>query len=153
MTYDLHFFERRVRETQRISLTRYGENFLNDLQAVRSGKISMQELATKMKVTKETIRFYFHRYFSETDLIGTRYFKRVPNKCQSADHVGNSVSTSLPNKRQSKIEQELGWCAETDFLTGLRKTVEWYIENEKWINSIITEDYINYFDKMYSEKF
>ena len=53
----------------------------------------------------------------------------------------------------SKIEQELGWCAETDFLTGLRKTVEWYIENEKWINSIITEDYINYFDKMYSEKF
>ena len=86
---------------------KYGENFLNDLQAVRSGKISMQELATKMKVTKETIRFYFHRYFSETDLIGTRYFKRVPNKCQSADHVGNSVSTSLPNKRQSKIEQEL----------------------------------------------
>lgn len=66
------------------------------------------------------------------------------------DRPGHDLRYAI---NSSKIEQELGWCAETDFLTGLKKTVEWYIENEKWINSIITEDYINYFDKMYSEKF
>lgn len=32
----------------------------------------------------------------------------------------------------SKLENELGWRAEETFATGLRKTVEWYLENEWW---------------------
>ena len=32
----------------------------------------------------------------------------------------------------SKIESELGWKAVTDFEEGLRKTVEWYVENKEW---------------------
>lgn len=32
----------------------------------------------------------------------------------------------------SKIERELGWCPQETFESGIRKTVEWYLENEEW---------------------
>ena len=36
----------------------------------------------------------------------------------------------------SKIERELGWKPRHDVEKGLRKTVQWYLENKAWINSI-----------------
>lgn len=36
----------------------------------------------------------------------------------------------------SKIEKELLWQPETDFEYGLKKTVEWYIQNEDWLKSV-----------------
>ena len=53
----------------------------------------------------------------------------------------------------SKIQQELGWRAETDFSDGLEKTIEWYIQNEKWTDSIVTKEYENYFNKIYGSRF
>ena len=53
----------------------------------------------------------------------------------------------------SKIQQELGWRAETDFSDGLEKTIEWYIQNEKWTYSIVTKEYENYFNKIYGSRF
>lgn len=32
----------------------------------------------------------------------------------------------------SKIEKELGWKPQETFQTGLRKTVQWYLDNETW---------------------
>jgi dTDP-glucose 4,6-dehydratase len=32
----------------------------------------------------------------------------------------------------SKLETELGWKAQEDFETGIKKTIEWYLENEEW---------------------
>jgi DNA-binding transcriptional MerR regulator len=86
---------------------KYGDNFLNDLEKIRKGTLSIKELALKLKVTKETIRFYFHRYYSESDLAGTRFYKKVTKKNQSVDAVGNTVSEKSPNSRLRKIEQEL----------------------------------------------
>lgn len=40
-----------------------------------------------------------------------------------------------------KISNELGWRPEESFETGIRKTVEWYLENRKWWNDILTGDY------------
>lgn len=36
----------------------------------------------------------------------------------------------------SKIEKELLWQPETDFEYGLKKTVEWYIQNEDWLKNV-----------------
>ncbi|MCF6264291.1 MAG: dTDP-glucose 4,6-dehydratase [Xanthomonadales bacterium] len=36
----------------------------------------------------------------------------------------------------SKIQTQLGWSAQTDFATGLRTTVEWYLANEDWIKRV-----------------
>ena len=41
----------------------------------------------------------------------------------------------------SKIKRELGWEPKETFETGIRKTVEWYLENTEWVNDIITGKY------------
>lgn len=41
----------------------------------------------------------------------------------------------------SKIKRELGWTPKETFETGIRKTVEWYLENLEWVNDIISGKY------------
>ncbi|WP_417436021.1 dTDP-glucose 4,6-dehydratase [Idiomarina abyssalis] len=41
----------------------------------------------------------------------------------------------------SKIEDELGWIPEESFETGLRKTVEWYLNNKNWWQRVLSGDY------------
>jgi dTDP-glucose 4,6-dehydratase len=41
----------------------------------------------------------------------------------------------------SKIERELGWAASESFETGLRKTVDWYVKNRRWWQSILELGY------------
>ena len=50
----------------------------------------------------------------------------------------------------SKINSELGWTPETDFETGIVKTVRWYLENQSWVEQIIKGDYLNYYERMYA---
>tara|TARA_B100000242_G_scaffold228459_1_gene168733 strand:- start:5097 stop:6185 length:1089 start_codon:yes stop_codon:yes gene_type:complete len=41
----------------------------------------------------------------------------------------------------SKIENKLGWTPKETFETGLRKTVQWYLDNEKWWSRVLSGDY------------
>jgi dTDP-glucose 4,6-dehydratase len=41
----------------------------------------------------------------------------------------------------SKIERELGWVPEETFETGLRKTVQWYLDNRQWWERVLSGDY------------
>ncbi len=41
----------------------------------------------------------------------------------------------------SKIERELGWKPEETFETGLRKTVQWYLDNRDWWQRVLSGDY------------
>lgn len=46
-----------------------------------------------------------------------------------------------PAVDSSKIQQQLGWSAQESFYSGLRKTVEWYLNNTEWWQSIIKGEY------------
>ena len=52
----------------------------------------------------------------------------------------------------TKISAELGWEPETDFKTGIKKTIDWYLNNRSWWEEIISGDYQNYYDKMYGHR-
>ena len=52
----------------------------------------------------------------------------------------------------SKIAKDLGWYPETDFETGIRKTVKWYLENQEWVNEVASGDYQKYYEEMYGNK-
>lgn len=52
----------------------------------------------------------------------------------------------------TKIHSELGWLPATKFDDGIKKTIEWYLNNKEWWQNIISGDYQNYFDEMYSER-
>jgi len=41
----------------------------------------------------------------------------------------------------SKIQRELGWVPEETFETGLRKTVQWYLDNREWWQRVLSGDY------------
>jgi dTDP-glucose 4,6-dehydratase len=49
----------------------------------------------------------------------------------------------------TKINKELGWKPSVTFEEGLEITVDWYLENEKWLNNVTSGDYQKYYDKMY----
>ena len=50
----------------------------------------------------------------------------------------------------AKIEAELGWKPRETFSTGIRKTVEWYLDNEGWVQSVISGNYQQWMAKQYS---
>ena len=52
----------------------------------------------------------------------------------------------------TKIHNELGWLPETKFEDGIKTTVQWYLDNCSWWENIISGDYQNYYQKMYSKK-
>lgn len=52
----------------------------------------------------------------------------------------------------AKISSELGWQPETTFADGLQKTVQWYLDNRSWWAEIISGEYRDYYDKMYSKR-
>ena len=65
------------------------------------------------------------------------------------DRLGHDMRYAID---PSKIARELGWYPETDFETGIRKTVKWYLENQEWVNEVVSGDYQKYYDEMYGGK-
>ena len=50
-----------------------------------------------------------------------------------------------------KIERELGWKPQETFESGIRKTVQWYLDNPKWIAGVTSGDYRNWIGKHYGQ--
>ena len=48
-----------------------------------------------------------------------------------------------------KIKDELGWYPETPFEEGIVTTINWYLENRKWVKNVVSGDYQDYYKKMY----
>ncbi|MDA3865903.1 MAG: dTDP-glucose 4,6-dehydratase [Salinivirgaceae bacterium] len=65
------------------------------------------------------------------------------------DRAGHDMRYAIDS---SKIEAELGWKPSLQFSEGLEKTVDWYLENEEWLQSIISGDYQTYYDQMYQDR-
>lgn len=50
----------------------------------------------------------------------------------------------------SYISKTLGWKPEYNFETGIMQTINWYLDNKSWWEEIVSGEYKNYYDKMYS---
>jgi dTDP-glucose 4,6-dehydratase len=51
-----------------------------------------------------------------------------------------------------KIERELGWKRKETFESGLRKTVQWYLANEKWVKGVTSGEYRKWMSLNYAER-
>ena len=49
----------------------------------------------------------------------------------------------------TKIRTELGWTPKETVEQGLRKTIQWYLANPDWWQPLLSEDYKNYYQKVY----
>jgi dTDP-glucose 4,6-dehydratase len=50
----------------------------------------------------------------------------------------------------SKIERELGWHPAETFDSGIRKTVQWYLDNPVWVEGVLNGSYRDWLEKQYS---
>ena len=51
-----------------------------------------------------------------------------------------------------KITKELGWYPETTFEVGIVKTIQWYLENQAWVENVTSGDYQKYYESMYKNR-
>ena len=52
----------------------------------------------------------------------------------------------------SKITAELGWVPETDFETGIVKTMDWYLGNKEWMERVTSGEYQRYYETLYGNR-
>ena len=66
-----------------------------------------------------------------------------------ADRLGHDQRYAID---PTKISNELGWLPETNFATGIERTIRWYLENQAWSNEVTSGDYQKYYDTMYGNR-
>jgi len=52
----------------------------------------------------------------------------------------------------SKIITELGWRPSVNFEEGINKTIDWYLQAEDWLRSVVSGDYQKYYESMYGNR-
>ncbi len=50
----------------------------------------------------------------------------------------------------TKINKELGWKPSVTFEEGLNKTIDWYLENENWLQNVTSGNYQLYYKKQHT---
>jgi len=65
------------------------------------------------------------------------------------DRAGHDLRYAIDS---SKLQKELGWKPSLQFEEGIEKTIDWYLNNEGWLNNVTSGDYLKYYEKQYTER-
>ena len=85
----------------------------------------------------------------------------LPNGEISIDWINEDLITFVKDRLghdqryaidPTKITNELGWYPETKFANGIVKTIEWYLNNQEWVEEVTSGDYQKYYDRMYANR-
>ena len=66
-----------------------------------------------------------------------------------ADRKGHDMRYAID---PTKIHEELGWLPETMFAEGIQKTIQWYLDNKDWWQTIVSGEYRDYYERMYGNR-
>lgn len=65
------------------------------------------------------------------------------------DRAGHDMRYAID---ATKIKDELGWVPSVTFEEGLSKTVDWYLENEDWLENVTSGNYRSYYENQYTKR-
>ncbi|MFY7732263.1 MAG: dTDP-glucose 4,6-dehydratase [Bacteroidia bacterium] len=65
------------------------------------------------------------------------------------DRAGHDLRYAID---ANKIMKELGWEPSLQFEEGIEKTINWYMDNQQWMDEVTSGDYAKYYDKMYASR-
>lgn len=65
------------------------------------------------------------------------------------DRAGHDLRYAIDS---TKLMTELGWKPSLQFEEGIEKTVDWYLNNETWLNNVVSGGYQKYYEEMYSNR-
>jgi dTDP-glucose 4,6-dehydratase len=90
----------------------------------------------------------------EKNLAMAQRLLRLTGKAESllsyvTDRPGHDRRYALNSR---KIESELGWKPEVSLEDGVRQTIEWYKNNNKWVSDVRAGEYLTYYEKYYDDR-
>jgi dTDP-glucose 4,6-dehydratase len=62
------------------------------------------------------------------------------------DRAGHDLRYAID---ATKIKNELGWVPSLQFEEGLGKTIDWYLNNEEWLDNVTSGKYMEYYNQQY----
>ena len=65
------------------------------------------------------------------------------------DRAGHDMRYAIDSR---KLKRELGWEPSLQFEQGIEKTVQWYLQNQKWMDDITSGEYQEYYQSMYKDR-
>lgn len=65
------------------------------------------------------------------------------------DRAGHDLRYAID---ANKIKNELGWEPSLQFEEGISKTIDWYLENETWLNNVTSGNYQKYYEEHYQDR-
>jgi dTDP-glucose 4,6-dehydratase len=65
------------------------------------------------------------------------------------DRAGHDLRYAIDS---SKLQKELGWVPSLQFEEGIEKTIEWYLENQEWLDHVTSGEYQKYYGEMYDNR-
>ena len=63
------------------------------------------------------------------------------------DRLGHDMRYAIDS---TKLQRELGWEPSLQFEEGIEKTVQWYLDNQEWMDNVTSGDYLRYYEEMYN---
>jgi len=66
-----------------------------------------------------------------------------------ADRLGHDRRYAID---ADKIRNELGWEPKYTFETGIKETIQWYLDNQDWMDQVKSGQYQQYYEKMYGNR-
>lgn len=63
------------------------------------------------------------------------------------DRLGHDMRYAIDS---TKLQRELGWEPSLQFKEGIEKTVQWYLDNQEWMDNVTSGDYLRYYEETYN---
>ena len=140
-----------------VSLPVYGDgNYTRDWLYVKDHAIAIDLLFHHGK-NKETYNIGGFNEWKNIDLVKL-LCNLMDNKLSKSFGTSEKLITYVSDRPghdlryaidATKINSELGWSPTVTFEEGLSKTIDWYLENDDWLDSVTSGNYKKYYQKQY----
>lgn len=84
---------------------------------------------------------------TETRADGTKVYPDMDLITYVTDRLGHDMRYAIDS---SKLQREFGWEPSLQFDGGIRETVEWYLNNQEWLDNVTSGDYLTYYENVYN---
>lgn len=107
----------------------------------------------------ETYNIGGHNEWKNIDII-KELCKQMDKKLGREDGTSEKLITYVKDRAghdlryaidPEKLTRELGWKPSLQFEEGLSKTIDWYLENEQWLNDVTSGAYRSYYEQQYGK--